>query len=593
MALTAAEQAEMAQLQKEVGHLEPQPGQMAQPQAKGLSPAERAEMAQLQKEVGHLDKPNYRQMANLDAHPNVSLPGVGNVGPVGLDKGMRPTGEPIARVPSGYDVASKYIDNPYLGTAVSTAYDAAPLALGLLGGKGAQVAEEGAVAQPKGIINQKPNAPAISEAAKRLGAEASPGMLSADPVVAGLEDSLSQAPTIGGYLARKKTGPIQEALSSTTKGLLQDASALSPYETGEKAKQLLSGEIERRFSEPKRLFNELSEYTKDIPSTPKSTNAVSKNIMNIPDVSVFEDGPAASIAKSVTKALGNNPSVDQIKTLRTMVGKRANALEANQQPSDAVWDIYHKLGKLEENTLKRGVISSARTQPEGNNIAQGMLGQLKAAKKGYSSEMSNLGDLSQATNLGNVRTPNQLSDKINAIKSENLQEKMLPFDDVRAGKQLFQYSPETADLLRRARLRDVADRASNMHRDVTPSGLIRTLNNFNPETEKLLFGKQQPTLEDLRTIMQSLPEKIGPSGTPKGHAYSHGDMLSPRAQLRDLLKYHQYSNASAPMREVGPLEMESLDPMQGVLLDYLKRARLGSQHPQAATSKKDDVKVAQ
>jgi hypothetical protein len=521
----------------------------------------------------------------------------------GFDENMAPNA-PHVNIPSGYDAVNYltdkgyFPDNKYAGAAAATAIDAAPILLGLLGAKGAKGAKAlpPEVAAPKLIeapavapeLGAKPNAQAITEATKRLGAEPSPGMLSNNEVVRRLEDSLSQSPTIGGWLTKKKIAPVQEALASKAKGLVADASPLSPFETGEKAKQVMSGEIEKRFSEPKRLFDDLRQYTQDIPSTERSTKAVSKNILDIPDVGI-EGSPDAGLARMVTKTLEKNPSADQIKTLRTMVGKKAAAIERQGGDASGIWQIYDKVGRLEENTIKRGAISSARTKPEGETIAKGMLGQLKSAKQGYSSEMNNLGDLSEATGLGRVRSPEQLKEKLNSIQSERLQEKLLPLDDVRAGKQVFEYSPETADLLRRARLRDVSDRASRGG-DFSARGLVQAMDKVNPETEQLLFGKNKATLDDLRTVLKSLPEKTGQSGTPQGHSYLFGDMLNPYAQARDLAKYFYYRTHGGPpppTRPVGPMELESMDPTQAVILDLTSRLRNKPQElPSAADNEK-------
>lgn len=414
----------------------------------------------------------------------------------------------------------------------------------------------------------KESAPEIAAAANRLGAKATPGMLSGSQTVQDLESSLEQNPTVGGWLTRSGTKPVRSAMEKTTEGLLKDQTPLSPYETGEKAKELLSGEVEKRFSEPSRLFDELRQYTKDIPSTPNSTKAVSRNILNIPDAQI-EGTPDANIAKWVTKNLESNPSADQIKTIRSTVGQKAAAIDRQGGDSGGLWKMYSKLGSLEENTIKRGAISSARSADEGNDIASGMLGQLKAAKAGYSSQMDAAGDLSQATGLGRVRSPGQFADKINSVRSENLQEKLLPLDDVRAGKQIFGYSPETADLLRRARIRDVAQKATNSSGDVVPSGLLRATKNLNPETEQMLFGKDQQSLGDLRSVYGAMPGKVGPSGTPHGLEVLH--MLNPLNQGRDLLRYGAY-------RAMGS------EAMQGIAKQLIKNpemAKMAEEDPQA------------
>ncbi len=187
-----------------------------------------------------------------------------------------------------------------------------------------------------------------------------------------------------------------------------------------------------------------------------------------------------------------------------------------------------------------------------------MLGQLKSAKQGYKAGMDQSSDLAQATGLTkNVRSPGYLKDVINSTKSEDLQSKLLPLDDVRAQKTLFDYSPETAGLLRTARIKDLAEQSgARGGKEVVPSRLLNNASKLNPETIQMLFGKNKQSLEDLGTVLSNAPEKTGPSGTPQGLEYLH--MMNPLMQGRDLLRYMAYKDAqknltSGLLTNKGPL----------------------------------------
>lgn len=465
---------------------------------------------------------------------------------------------------------------------------------GLLGlGAGSLVRGGGEAAKTVGELAPKENSAEIAAAAERLGIKPSPGMTSGSQTVQDLESSLQQSPTIAGALVRRQTKPIAEAMNNTATNLVKDQTPLSPFETGEKVKEFLSKEIEKRFSEPKRLFEDLRQYTKDIPSTEKSTSAVSRNIGQIPDVQI-EGTAGSSVGNWVTKNLGKNPSADQIKTIRTTVGQKAAALDRQGGDSQGLWQIYEKLGRLEENTIKRGAIATARTPGEGETIGRGMLGQLKSAKQGWSSQMDAASDLAQGAKLGRVRSPGQLSDKINSIQSEALQEKMLPLDDVRAGEQLFKYSPETADLLRRARIRDLAQRASDGNKQLSPGGILRATKNLNPETEQMLFGKDKQSLGDLRTVNADLPDVVGPSGTPKGMEVQQSS--NPLTQGMGLLNYGLYKTmGSQTMQgiakgllknpEMEKLAAEAPEKFDAIVLDFAKRKQMPPLQIQKAADK--------
>lgn len=412
-------------------------------------------------------------------------------------------------------------------------------------------------------IGKKANAAEIEEAAKRLGFEATPGMTNASERVQGLESSLSQAPTIGGYLTRRGTDKAVKGMQGATKELIEDAATVSPFESGEQVKKILAKEVEGKFKPSVETFNELSKYTKDIPSAASSTKAVSRNIMAIPEVETLE----LPLAKQVVKQLEKNPSVDQIKTLRTMVGKKASSATDGAEKS-AYWQIYAKLGRLEENTLKRGVIESARTKGEGNDIAAGMLGQLKSAKKGYAEQMGNLEDLSQAARLGKVGGPSGFVDKIDSIPSERLQEKLLPLEDVRLAQTVQKQFPEAFGGLRKARLRDLSE-GVQVDGEMIPSKFLQKTKGLNPEAETMLFGDKASKLQDLRKLDHALPDKVGPSGTSQ--ALDFKEMLNPLTQGRDLMRYGAYKAASS----------ETLNKVAQFLRSKPQFANMAEQNPKA------------
>lgn len=410
---------------------------------------------------------------------------------------------------------------------------------GSLFSKSANVASEKAAPSIAKMlpIGEKENAAAIREAAKRLGIKATPGMTNASETVQKLESSLHQAPTVGGWLARRGTAPVGKGMQNATEDLISDAARVSPFESGEKAKKILADEVGKKFKASTDTFNDLAKYTKDIPVSEKSVKAVSRNILNIPEAQVLD----LPLAKQVVTALEKNPSADQIKMLRGMVGKAASGAKDGNERS-AYWQMYAKLGKLEENTIKRGVIASARTRPEGETIASGMLGQLKGAKKAYAGEMGNLEDFAQASRLGKFGGPSGFVDKIDAIPSERLQEKLLPLADVRQAQSLQKNFPNAFGELKGARLRDLSE---GVLRDgeAVPGKLLQNTRDLNPEAQGMLFGDKSSKLNDLRTVSHALPDKVGPSGTSQ--ALDMKEMLNPITQARDLARFAAYKTSSS------------------------------------------------
>jgi len=413
-------------------------------------------------------------------------------------------------------------------------------------------------------IGKKGNAAEIEAAAKRLGFEATPGMTNASESVQKLESSLHQAPTLGGWLTRRGTKPVVEGMKGATDDLTAGASSASPWESGEKAKKILSDSVAKKFKPSQEAFEDLAQYTKDIPVSEKSVKTIGRNIMRIPEVETLD----LPLARQVVTALEKNPSADQIKMLRGMVGKAAKASKDGNEKS-AYWQMYAKLGRLEENTIKRGVLESARTKGEGNKIATQMLGQLKGAKAGYAKEMEALEDFTQSARLGRMQGgPTSFADKIDSIPSERLQDKLLPLEDARLAQKLQTQFPEAFDTLKGARLRDLSD-GVHVDGEAVPGRFLQRTKNLNPEAQDMLFGGKAPKLDDLRTVNQALPDKVGPSGTQQ--ALDVAGMLNPMNQVRDLARYGTYKAVSS----------EKLNKVAQFLRSQPKFANMAEQNPKA------------
>jgi hypothetical protein len=378
-------------------------------------------------------------------------------------------------------------------------------------------------------IPVKEAAERIEEAARKLGVKPTPGMIYDNEFIQNLESSLHQAPSsFGGAIVRRGTVPVSKGLAQASEEVLEDASALTKFEAGEQAKKEITEDVTRKFQPSKDTFQDLAQYTKDIKTTPRSVDAVTRNILSIPEVEVLD----LPLAKQVAKALEKNPSANQIKILRGIVGKEAEAAEGAS--AKAYWEIYHKLGRLEQNTIKRGVIQSARTQPEGERIAEGMLGQLKGANKSYSTQIGKVQDVAENARLGRVNNPSQFTNKVEAIRSENVQDKLLNLADSRLTESIKENFPQAYTTLRGAKLGDLARSSQDAEGNFITTKLLSNTKKYSPEGQKALFQNNSDKLDDIRLVHGSLPEKVGQSGTSQ--AFDIKQFLNPVSQVRDLAR---------------------------------------------------------
>jgi len=450
----------------------------------------------------------------------------------------------LAQLPERIENAGKGMA---IGGALGAGFEGAAKGLQV----GARGTENVASKLKKWIIEEKPDAKEIEAAAKALGFKPTPGMTTDSQVVQNLESSLSQSPSIPGMLVRRQQKKVAAGLAKGAENLTDDASQLTRFEAGEQAKKQIIENVNKRFKSSKDAFNDLRQYTKDMPSTERSVKAVSNNISKIDEVAVFEDGGAASIARSVNKVLEKQPSADQIKILRTMVGTKAKAAErAGTGDARGIWEIYRKLGRLEESTIKRGVLSSARTDTEGKRIADGMLGQLKSAKKGYSEQMGKIQEVGQATNIRGTQSPRAFTESIDEMQAEKVADKFFNLGNTGARQKSKDVFPEAFQTLRKQRISELRDKAMTKGQ-LDPSKLIRQVDKLDDEALRDLFLESVPTAKNMNKVINSFPNKVGPSGTPQGLMYSNFFDLVQR-QVTDFGRYGAYKVLSnSTTRSIG------------------------------------------
>jgi hypothetical protein len=90
------------------------------------------------------DKQNVEDYLNADKQRDAKMQALQDVITEGKSKSMvDPSYQPPVNLPSGYDMASKVTDNPYLGAGLATAYDLAPAALDVMPGMAGTVENVG------------------------------------------------------------------------------------------------------------------------------------------------------------------------------------------------------------------------------------------------------------------------------------------------------------------------------------------------------------------------------------------------------------------------------------------------------------------
>jgi hypothetical protein len=409
-------------------------------------------------------------------------------------------------------------------------------------------------------LNKKSNAAEIEAAAKALGIKPTPGMLYDEPVLQGLESSLSQSPSIPGMLVRKSTGAVEKSLDDVASGALEDATSLSPFQVGERVKAGMEKEVQGRLAPSRAVFDELAESSADIAPNPKTLSRVANNIAKIDEVRLGKAGGQswANNAMNYAEMLKNAKSVKDISTIRKLIGADLDAAKKDGGPARLVLgSLYDRATRLEEGSMLRGTMETMRgfaknpagktgdsMADEGAALGRDLVSKMRGAKRDYGAEARSLRDLAGTARLRGVDSPNKFLSAVDDIRSENVTDKLFNVDDVNLMREMQTKFPEQAGLLRQSQLGDIKLRASTSDGALSTPGFFRQTKSLGDESKNILFGQDNVSkINSAKTVMQSLPEYIGPSGTPKGMEYLN--MLDPVKFASDLGRYGLYKGRSA------------------------------------------------
>lgn len=376
------------------------------------------------------------------------------------------------------------------------------------------------------IIREKPNAEEIRAASKALGIEPTPAMLKDSKRLADLEDVRSRSGSIFDRGIRKKRAAVEEQLSKASRGILDEGSDLSRYEVGERTRDIVSKNIKDRFAPISESFDELASHTKHMDLPAASRERVARNIENIPELVKFGGsitGESSKIAKDFTRILrSGDVNANDLKQMKTMLNESLRNPNLNATDKRVLGVMRDRLTNLENNTIKRSAIRSARTEGEGKTIGKSILDQLSGARTQYREGMQDLGAFGKATQIkpkgaGSSGFVKGLDD----IQTERLIEKMFPLGNVDARTQTIKQFPEAARIMQQSRIGDIGRKVGDDARK-----FIREVDKLAPEAASDLFGpKGLQTVGNMKTVTSSLPQKLNTSGTSEATRIIQGGLL--------------------------------------------------------------------
>lgn len=394
------------------------------------------------------------------------------------------------------------------------------------------------------VAGQKASAEAIQAAAKRLGFSASSGMVSDSPVVQGLESSLSQSPSVMGAITRHNIKPVASGLQNAAEDLVSGAPSAeaTAYHAGTDASRGVLANIGQKISNIQSAYEPFNQELPKMVPDELSRFKLADQIAKIGD-SHIDPNETQGIVKGITNRIMGSENLGDIEETRKILGNKITQAYSDNDRAmvDTLTKIKDKLSNFRDDQFQT-LAQNSFPGPEGQAMGQQMVSQYKNAMAQHSALMKDLEDVGPLFGIKS-KNPRDFVEAFSEIPPEQVAKKLFSTNDYGALQKVQAYFPEEFETIKGMKLQDLrqsslANPLDPHNSEVSPTKFIAKVNKLSPEVQHVLFGDKMQKLNDMRTVIGSLPENIGPSGTPKGEMFTH--FADPTQQIADVVRYGAY-----------------------------------------------------
>lgn len=352
------------------------------------------------------------------------------------------------------------------------------------------------------------------EAANRLGIKATKGQVTQGKIVQGLESSLEQSPTITGAVHRRARGKIEDALTRRLEKIAgKGAGGLTKFEVGEGVKASIKEKASGQLSEARALYKGLEDKFAASPVSPNLLGRVRQGLLDSKAIKLQPNSPAAKLANELGESVKNIKTVEDLKEFRTILGGRyeANMDKATRKVVD---DAYDMLTDIRSKSL-------IFDKESGEQIAK--------ADKIWKNFFKEFKELDASFGGKPSKSPQQFLTKLEKLEGSDVSPKLFQAQKVGRLGKLKEALPSEFKALSEQRIGEIVEK-SQVKGELNSRKFIRNIAKLPPETKRLMFGDDGiRAIDDVETIINAFPDKMGPSGTPQGI-----DFLSPTGFLKEI-----------------------------------------------------------
>ena len=391
--------------------------------------------------------------------------------------------------------------------------------------------------------NEKPGVKDIEAASNRLGFDATPGMRSGSQSVQNAESMLGTSPTIAGHMVDNSIMPVRQGLQDAAQDVVSSAGGMSKAQAGRSMADSVTADLGIQHGAVQMAYEpfnkELPKMVPDEPSLLKVANQISKTGGTSLSLGQNVEGFAGKVADQVLDARNLN---DVEETRKQVATAAQNAFQAGDHNAGI------SLSKIEDHLsdFRDNQFVSLAKQNGNPALGEQMVQEYQQAQGLHSQMMTDLKDIGGVLGI-KAKNPRSFIEAASQIKPEQMADKLFKSASIEDLEKAQKYFPEAFEQARQLKISQIKEAASAVDSRtglevVDPRRLVREVDKLSPESQQILFGNKAQKIEDMRTVLNSLPKDVNPSGTARTEAMKATDLQN----IPDIINYLKYKAASSP-----------------------------------------------
>lgn len=287
---------------------------------------------------------------------------------------------------------------------------------------------------------------------------------------------------------------------------LQD---LDKHSIGESIKTNIKQNLEARYEPIAKDYEAISNKFKGVDLPMDIKGSMVDKIATLVGEGVSQESGEAKLVQRVLKEVPNLKNLEQLRNYTSALGRETSGI-AKQE----LWEIGGKLrsalNDAEELTLNKVVAEQA---PE-------LLQKHMDTNAAYKALKNTVGELNDRLKVGPHAGVKTFLRAMDDLDNEAVLSRLNPMNKASIIQELQTKFPEVAGMVRDYHLSNILKNSSKFVKpgeSINTNTLMKEINKLSPQMRAFVVpAEAEGKLTSLKTLLDSLPEKVGKSGTPQG-----------------------------------------------------------------------------